>query len=184
MVALGTSIWCLYLTAISASFALSAGGINGMPIDMRIAAVVSSGASMIFACLFLFGGAASILRSEEMQINFSPTMLTLATLIILIILSVLARFEYEATTKISWEESRGLPFPFLAFTEIRGVCNAGIMFWKCRSFDNLNLLTLIIDVLFIYAIVCVGVRALFELSTLNSRKWLFEGNSEVKVNDS
>jgi hypothetical protein len=164
---LGTGIWCLYLTVTSASFALSTGGINGMPFDMRITDVVSSGVTMIFSCLFLLSGVSSILRSKDMQINYYPTLLKLATLIILILLSVLARSEYEATTKISFEESRGLPFAFLTFTEIRGVCNAGIVFWKCRFFDNLNILALIIDVLIIYTVVCVGVRALFESSIMN-----------------
>ena len=106
--------------------------------------------------------------SEEIQVNYFPSLLKIASLIILILLSILARTGYDPTTKMSWEESRGLPFAFLTFTEIRGVCSLGIMFWKCRFFDNLNLLALIIDVVIIYAVVCVGVRAMFESSIMNS----------------
>jgi hypothetical protein len=162
--------------------ALSTGGIHGMPVDMRIMAIVSSGVTMIFSCLFLFSGASSILRNKGTQTNYYPTLLNVAMLVILLVLSVLALSEYRATSKVSWEESRGLPFSFLTFTEIRGLCNAGIAFWKCRSFNNLNLQALIMDVLIIYPVVCIGVQVFFELPTLNSKTWLFKNSSEIKVN--
>jgi hypothetical protein len=170
----GTGIWCLYVTLTSASFALSPGGIHGMPIDMRITAAVSSGVAIIYSFLFLYGGAAGIVRNKEKHINFHPTLFKCTTLIILVVLSILARSEYGATTKISFDESRGLPFAFLTFTEIRGVCNAGIMFWKCRFYDNLNPLVLLIDVLIIYAVVCMEVEALLKSWVMSSKKWLFE----------
>ena len=160
--------------------ALSTGGINGMPVDMRIMAIISSGVTMIFSCLFLFSGASSILRNKGTQINYYPTLLNMAMLIILIVLSVLALSEYRATSKISWEESRGLPFSFLTFTEIRGICNAGIAFWKCRSFENLSLVALIIDVLIVYAVICVGVGTLFESRISDPKRWLLNRGDQIK----
>jgi hypothetical protein len=108
-----------------------------------------------------------MLRSQTMQVNYSPTLLKVAMLIILIVFSVIARVEYEATSKISWEESRGLPFTFLTSTEIRGLCKTGIIFWECRSFYSLSPMAFIIDVLIVYLVVCAAVQTLFELSTLN-----------------
>jgi hypothetical protein len=167
VITLGTGIWCLYLTVESALFALSRGGINGMPIDMRITAIVSTGVTMIFSCLFIFSGASNMLRRQTMQVNYSPTLLKVAMLISLIVFSVLARVEYEATSKISWEESRGLPFAFLTFTEIRGLCKTGIIFWECRSIYSLRPMAFMMDVLIVYFVVCTAVQTLFELSTLN-----------------
>jgi len=166
----GTGIWCLYLTVVSAIFALSPGGINGMPNDMRITALISIGVMVIFSCLFLLSGASSMFLSQRMQIHYQPTLLKVMTLILLIVLSVFAQVEYEATSKISWAESRGIPFAFLNFTEIRAVCNAGIEFWKCRSFENLNPLALIIDLLIIYSVVCVTTEILSG-SRITNPKW-------------
>jgi len=118
-----------------------------------------------------------------MQVNYYPTLLKVAALIFLIVLSILARFEYEATSKISWQESRGLPFAFLTFTEIRGLCNAGIAFWKCRSFESINLLVLITDILIIYFMVCASVQTLFGLSTSNSKQWSLKYSGQIKAND-
>jgi len=177
---LGTGIWCLYLTAKSALLALPTGGLDGMPIDMRIMAFISSGVTMIFSCLFLLSGASSILRNKGTQINYYPTLLNMAMLIILLVLSVFALPEYRATSKISWEESRGLPFAFLTFTEIRGICDAGVAFWKCRSFENLSLRALIIDSLIVYAVICVSVGTLFELRISNPKRWLLKRSDQIK----
>jgi hypothetical protein len=181
LITIGVGVWCLDVTSKSALFALSPGGINGMPIDMRITAIVSTGVTVIFSFLFLFSGAASIIRIQKMQVNYSPTLLKVAILILLVVLSVFARTGYEATSKISWEESRGLPFAFLTLTEIRGLCNTGIIFWECRSIYNLNLMAFIIDAIIIYFTVCIGVQTVFELSTLVSEKWLLKNSSEIKV---
>jgi hypothetical protein len=176
----GIGIWCLYLTAKSALFALSTGGINGMPVDMRIMAILSSGVTMIFSCLFLFSGVVHIFGYKGTQINYRPTLLHLLILAIFIALSVLALSEYRATSKISWEESRGLPFSFL--TLIRGVCNAGIAVWKCRSFESINPLVLITDILIVYFAVCASVQAFFGLSTFSSRRWFLKDSSQIKAN--
>ena len=141
-------------------------------------ALISSGVTMVFSCLFLFGGRSSILRNKEAQINYSPTLPNVAMLIILIILSALALSEYNATSKISWQESRGLPFSFLTLTEIRGICNAGIVFWKCRSFENLNPLVLIMDILIVYSAICVSVQTMFESRFSNPNRLL--RNDDIK----
>jgi hypothetical protein len=148
--------------AKSTLLAFSTGGLDGMPIDMRIMAFISIGVTMIFSCLFLFSGASSIIRSKVTRINYSPTMLNVAMLAVLIFLSVLALSEYSATSKISMAESRGLPFPFLALTEVRGICHTGMAFWQCRLFENLNPLLLIIDVLIVYVAICVSIQTVSE----------------------
>ncbi len=167
---LSIGVWCLALTAKSATLALSAGGADGMPIDMRMMAIISSAVAVIFSFLFLFSGGTSVLRSKITQPSYYPTLPKVAILVVLIALSVLARAEYQPTTKITWEEARGLPFPFLTLTEIRGPCNAGIAFWTCRSFENLSPLVWGIDVLMAYGVICVVVQILFELSTFDSRR--------------
>jgi len=145
---------------------------DDLPFDVRMMALISFGVIVIFFGLFLFGGASRILQSGAKQISYSPTLPNVAMLIVLVILSVLALSEYRATSKISWTESRGLPFSFVTFTEIRGVCSGGIEFWKCRSLESLNPAALIIDVLVVYSVICIIAEALSVSRNSDPKRWL------------
>jgi hypothetical protein len=161
--AIGICFWCLYWTIENALFALSPGGIHGMAIDMRITAVLSTLTTMIFTCLFFLRGTSSILRNHKIQTNISPTPLKLVALILLMVLSVFARLDYEATTKVTFVESRGIPFAFLTVTEIRGLCSTGMIFWECRTIASFNFMALIANVLIIYYLICADLKTFFEL---------------------
>lgn len=57
-------------------------------------------------------------------LNFlRPNFIKLLVLFILILNSMLVPVHREATSKVSWDQIRGIPYPFLVLTEYRGPCS-------------------------------------------------------------
>ena len=164
IVLISLSIWCLYLAA---KFGLWAIRLETTPIDMRATFFVSSCIAMVFFSFLCISGIMSIRQVSTLEdagglTAFHLTLPKSTALIVLIALSVLALSEYQATTKITWEESRGIPLAFLTVTETRGPCLAGAAFWKCRFVEDFHPLQLIANAMVIYYAVCVSSQAVQE----------------------
>jgi hypothetical protein len=137
------------------------------PIDMRATFSVSSCIAMAIFLFLCASGIMSIRQGSTLadaggRTAFHLTLPKSIVLIVLIALSILALSEYQPTTKITWEESRGVPLAFLTVTETRGPCSAGAAFWKCRFVENFHPLQLIANAMIIYYAVCVGSQAVQE----------------------
>jgi hypothetical protein len=74
----------------------------------------------------------------------------------LIVLSTLVTTKRVATTKVTWEESRGIPFTVVTITEIAfGPCSIGSADCK-RDIENVFVLNFLINAVCIYLFVLLN----------------------------
>ena len=83
-----------------------------------------------------------------------PTVIKLAILVAIVSITLLVAIEREATSKVTWNESRGAPFPFLTLVEYRGPCPP-LNFCTKVSSHSLRPLALLVDILGWYAVSCI-----------------------------
>lgn len=83
-----------------------------------------------------------------------PNLVKLIILTIIISLTLLVVTEREATSKVTWSESRGVPLPFLTLVEYRGPC-LPLNFCTKISVQNIFPLELLLNLLGWYIISCI-----------------------------
>jgi hypothetical protein len=75
-----------------------------------------------------------------------PTLLKLIVTFITVLLTLFVVSQRTATSKVSWNESRGAPLPFLNLVEYQGPCPP-VSFCTEVQVNSLQLLPLLIDIL-------------------------------------
>jgi hypothetical protein len=154
-IGLGLAAQCLIFAIESGMQAILS---ESLPVDTRWMLFLSLFVSSAFFALLGLGGLLSIYHGMRVYVTGGKPILVLTapalvSTFILLALSILVLADSSATSKITWEELRGAPLPFLSVTELRGPCMAGAIFWKCRSIENLEYAFLAIDALgFYYAV--------------------------------
>jgi hypothetical protein len=84
-----------------------------------------------------------------------PSLFKFASMAILLALSLLVVTQYAATSKVTWEETRGVPLEFITLARYRGPCGPEGAF--CHRYDVLALhpFPLALDVLSLYLVSCL-----------------------------
>lgn len=92
-----------------------------------------------------------------------PSPFKLASTLILLALSLLVVTQCAATSKVTWEETRGVPLEFITLVKYRGSCGPDGAF--CYRYDVLALhpFPLALDVLILYLISCLVHVALHRM---------------------
>jgi len=83
-----------------------------------------------------------------------PTFVKLSFVIVALTLTLFIISEREATSKVTWEEHRGAPLPFLSLMEYRGPCGPDRSFCVYSFFNALHPVPLLADVLGWYIVSC------------------------------
>ncbi len=86
-----------------------------------------------------------------------PNLSKVIVLVILILMFIPLVAYREPTSKVTWDEIRGMPFPFLMLTEYRGPCPPANTFCVKSSFQELRFIELIKSILFWYPVSCAIV---------------------------
>jgi len=81
----------------------------------------------------------------------------LLVLVALVLMTMLVVVSREATSKVSWEQMRGIPFPFLVITEYRGPCQPLNTFCIDLFFQRIYPIELLKDILIWYVVSCAMV---------------------------
>ena len=84
-----------------------------------------------------------------------PSFSKILVLVILISMTILVIVHSEATSKVSWDQMRGIPFPFLMLTEYRGSCLPSNAFCVKVYFERIFPIELIKNILVWYVVSCV-----------------------------
>jgi hypothetical protein len=85
---------------------------------------------------------------------FRPNRSNLAIVLVLLSLTSLAVSQREATSKVTWKESRGAPWPYLNLAEYRGPCPPS-GFCTEVHIDTFHPFALLIDILSWYFVSCL-----------------------------
>ena len=96
---------------------------------------------------------------------FRPNLVKFIVLIVALSLALLVIMERDATSKVTWNVSRGVPLPFLTITEYRGPCPP-INFCTEVNMQSIHFLQLTLDILWWHIIACI----LFWISEKTWRK--------------
>jgi hypothetical protein len=84
-----------------------------------------------------------------------PTKITLGFFILLILLASLIPYDINFTSKISLEESHGIPFKFTQFLVCFGMCNP-----RRYILEEFNIVMLVLDALIWYVLAGLAVSGL------------------------
>jgi hypothetical protein len=138
-------------------------------LNNRILALISLLVELTLGLLLILGGAFSaylggIGKASVRNLWFllRPSFPKLVILIILIALSVFALTERVPTSKVTWQENRGVPLAFLSLTEHR--LGPGLNFCMRRYLDAFEPFLLISNGLIFYYVTCV-VSYIIQIST-------------------
>lgn len=154
----GLGIWCLY-----SAFKLGISSVvefGSAPADTRIAALVSCIVGIFFFIFTGVSGASSFylgIAATKISIRntFRLSLLKLVVLIAVIGISVFAFSERNPTTKVTWEENRGVPLAFLVVTELRGPV------WPTRRvYESVSFFPLLANISVTYYAICVSGQTL------------------------
>ncbi len=85
---------------------------------------------------------------------FRPGLIKLIILIITMLLASFVTIGYEATSKVSWEENRGIPLSFLTIVGYAGPCSESL-YCRDASIQTFRPLELLLDVLIWYGFSCL-----------------------------
>jgi hypothetical protein len=85
---------------------------------------------------------------------FRPGLFKVVVLVVAMSLTLLVIVEREATSKVSWDQTRGAPFPFLVLTEYRGPCPPLNDFCIRFYFQAIYPVELLLDALIWYIVSC------------------------------
>ena len=83
-----------------------------------------------------------------------PNLVKLIILMIVILSSLSVVTEREATSKVTWSEKRGVPWPFLTLTEYQGPCPP-VNFCTKVYIQTFHPFELLLDILGWYVISCI-----------------------------
>ena len=74
-----------------------------------------------------------------------PNLIKLIILTVIMALTLLVVSNYKATSKVTWEESRGIPLPFVTLNKYQGPCSS---FNICRetNLQTIHFLNGLIDI--------------------------------------
>lgn len=165
LVSLG--IWCFVLAVRFGLWAIA----PRESLNNRMLALISLLIELTLGLLLILGGTISVYLDRIGKAGIGnlwsllhPSFAKLVTLIILIALSVFALTERTATSKLTWQENRGVPLAFLSLTEHRGPCGPDFNFCTSRHFDALYPLQLVADGLVLYYATCVFGFAIQKVS--------------------
>lgn len=86
--------------------------------------------------------------------SLRPSPIRLAVTVILLILSLLLTLNYEATSKVSWVESRGVPLSILTLSGYQGPCPP-VETCKKIEVQRFDPFALILDTIALYIVVNV-----------------------------
>jgi hypothetical protein len=172
LILVGLSAWCLQL---SIKFGLWAISPAPTPIDARLTFIASVCVTLGFFSLLFFAGILSFYLGStpdtaDMQAVYCPSFAKLAILVTLLIVSVLALSDYRYTTKVTVEETRGVPLPFLTVGELRGICVPGFAIWSCRHVKQVLPLQFVANILILHYAVYVMSKTYRELVSSTSVK--------------
>ena len=84
-----------------------------------------------------------------------PNLLQLGIWAVLLALLLSVATQRVATTKVTWEETRGIPLAFVTFWEYRGPCGPEEGFCRRSGIEALHLFPLALDILILYLISCI-----------------------------
>jgi hypothetical protein len=88
-------------------------------------------------------------------LNFlRPNFTKLLMLFILILMSILVLVHREATSKVLWDQIRGIPYPFLVLTEYRGPCLPEKTFCVEINVQEIYYIELLKNIVIWYVISC------------------------------
>jgi len=83
-----------------------------------------------------------------------PNFQKVVVLVIFILMTTSIIVYREPTSKVSWDQLRGIPFPFLALTEYRGPCPPTNAFCVKFFFQEVRLVELLQNILIWYLVSC------------------------------
>lgn len=83
-----------------------------------------------------------------------PNFPKLLLFVLFMLMSTFVVVSRDATSKVSWDQVRGTPFPYLVLTEYRGPCLPQNTFCVEVNFQRIYLTELLIDILIWYVISC------------------------------
>ena len=100
-----------------------------------------------------------------------PNLARIILLVLLVVMTSLIAVDYQATSKVSWHEKRGVPLAFVAISVYKGPCDEGGL---CREADieKISLNALIVDVVVWYLASCVVVSGLSIIQTWSKAREL------------
>ena len=90
-----------------------------------------------------------------------PNFIKMLVAFVLVITTVFVLVHREATSKVSWEQLRGIPYPFLVLTEYRGPCPPDNIFCVEVYFQKVNPIKMIVNMFIWYLVSCV-IIGIFE----------------------
>ncbi len=85
---------------------------------------------------------------------FRPNTYKIIMMIVLTLLSLLVVTNRKATSKVTWEENRGLPLPYIVLVEYRGPCPPQ-NFCKDISIKKIIPVNVVVNLIGWYLILCV-----------------------------
>lgn len=95
-------------------------------------------------------------------LNFlKPNFIKLLVAFILVFTTVFVIVHREATSKVSWEQLRGIPYPFLVLTENRGPCLPDNIFCVEVYFQKIYPIEMLVNTFIWYFVSCV-IIGIFE----------------------
>ena len=86
-----------------------------------------------------------------------PNFYKVLVLAILILITLLVIVHRVPTSKVSWDQMRGMPFPFLVLTEYRGPCTPLNTFCVKYYFQEIYIIELLKNILIWYVASCILV---------------------------
>lgn len=86
-----------------------------------------------------------------------PSLFKVVIWAVAIFLTLLVVVEREATSKVSWDQTRGIPFPFLLLTEYRGPCPPLNDFCVRFNLQTIYPFGSLLDILIWYFVACALV---------------------------
>lgn len=86
-----------------------------------------------------------------------PNFYKLFLLFILMTMTLFVIVNREATSKISWDQVRGTPFPSLVLTEYRGPCPPQNIFCVEIYFQRIYPIGMFLDILIWYVVSCIVI---------------------------
>ncbi len=93
-----------------------------------------------------------------------PNLLQLAIWVILLALLLSVATQRIATSKVTWEETRGIPLAFATFGEYRGPCGPEGDFCVKFGVQSLYPFPLALDILILYLTSCIVSFALHRVA--------------------
>ena len=108
-------------------------------------------------------------------LNFlRPSLTKVLILCMLILVTMFVIVHREATSKVLWEQLRGVPYPFLVLTEYRGPCPPDNAFCVEVYFQKVYPIGILGDIFIWYLVTCVITKTFEKVTDWYGAKGLNE----------